>query len=135
MLWLMKDVNLPNVKVGWDAWSPTVEGLSQDEIRQSILKMQPYLVNTIAAQYIRQPRYHYDPSLINYTRQQDLLRATSMTDPEGIIDYKPFIATLRQIGYRGYMVYEMCAVLDGGGSIENLDRNAKEFLKFCQQSK
>jgi sugar phosphate isomerase/epimerase len=131
----MKDVNLPNVKVGWDAWSPTVEGMTTEEIRQSILKIKPYLVNTIAAQYIRQPRYHYNSDLINYTRQDDILRATSMTNPEGIIDYKSFVATLRQIGYRGYIVYEMCAVLDGGGSIENLDRNAKEFMKFLQQEK
>ena len=135
MLWLMKDVNLPNVKVGWDAWSPTVQGMTTEEIRQSILKMKPYLVNTIAAQYVRQPRYHYNSDLINYTRQDDLLRATSMTNPEGIIDYKSFVATLRQIGYRGSIVYEMCAVLDGGGSIENLDRKAREFMKFLQQEK
>jgi sugar phosphate isomerase/epimerase len=135
MLWLMRDVNLPNVKVGWDAWSPTVEGMTQEQIRQSILDMKPYIVNTIAAQYVRMPRYHYNSDLINYTRQEDLLRATSMTDPDGIIDYKTFVATLRQIGYRGYFVYEMCAVLDGGGSIENLDRNAREFLKFCNQAK
>jgi sugar phosphate isomerase/epimerase len=135
MLWLMKDVNLPNVKVGWDAWSPTVEGLAPEEIRQSILKMKPYLVNTIAAQYKRQPRYRYDNDLINYTRQEDVLRATSMAEPEGIIDYKTFIGTLRQIGYRGYIVYEMCAVLDGGGSIENLDKTAQEFLQFVRKCK
>jgi sugar phosphate isomerase/epimerase len=58
-----------------------------------------------------------------------------MTNPEGIIDYKSFVATLRQIGYRGSIVYEMCAVLDGGGSIENLDRKAREFMKFLQQEK
>jgi sugar phosphate isomerase/epimerase len=135
MRWLIKEVNLPNVKVGWDAWSPTLEGLSAEEIRQSILKLQPYIVNTIAAQYRRQPRYHYTPELTNYKRDEDVIRATAMTDPEGIIDYKGFIGTLRDIGYQGYIVYEMCEVLDGGGSIENLDRTAKEFLKFLQQFK
>jgi sugar phosphate isomerase/epimerase len=135
MRWLIKEVNLPNVKVGWDAWSPTLEGLSSEEIRQSILKLQPYIVNTIAAQYRRQPRYHYTPELTNYKRDEDVIRATAMTDPEGIIDYKSFIGTLRDIGYQGYIVYEMCEVLDGGGSIENLDKTAKEFLKFLQQFK
>jgi sugar phosphate isomerase/epimerase len=64
-----------------------------------------------------------------------VLRATAMTDPEGIIDYRTFLSTLHEIGYRGYVVYEMWEVLDGGGSIENLDRTAREFLKFLGECK
>ena len=37
-------VNHPNVKVGWDAWAPTLTGLSSEEIRQSILKLKPYII-------------------------------------------------------------------------------------------
>ncbi len=135
MRWLLDEVNLPNVKAGWDAWSPTLEGLQPEEIRQSILKMKPYIVNTIAAQYKRQPRYRYANELTNYLRQEDVLRATTMTDPEGIIDYKAFLSTLREIGYQGYLVYEMCEVLEGGGSVANLDKTAREFLKFAQEFK
>ena len=135
MSWLLKEVNHPNVKAGWDAWSPTLEKLTPQEIRQSILTMKPFIVNTIAAQYRRHPRFHYVHELTNYERQEDALRATSMLDPEGVIDYKAFIGTLKEIGYRGYLVYEMCEVLNGGGSIENLDKTAKEFLKFAEQSK
>jgi hypothetical protein len=29
----------------------------------------------------------------------------------------------------------MCEVLDGGGSIENLDKTARDFLKFVEQFK
>jgi hypothetical protein len=29
----------------------------------------------------------------------------------------------------------MCEVLEGGGSVENLDKAAKEFLRFLQQCK
>jgi sugar phosphate isomerase/epimerase len=135
MYWLLNEVNMPNVKAGWDAWSPTLEGLTLNEIRQSILKMKPYIVHTIAAQYRRQPRYHYAHELTNYLRQEDVIRAVPMTDPEGIIDYKTFINTLKEIGYQGYIAYEMCEVLDGGGSIENLDRTAKKFLEYVQQFK
>jgi len=135
MSWLMREVNHPNVKVGWDAWSPTLEKLTPAEIHKSILTMKPFLVNTIAAQYRRQPRFHYVHELTNYVRQEDVLRATTMSDPEGIIDYKAFIGTLKEIGYRGYLVYEMCEVLNGGGSIENLDKTAKDFLKFVEQFK
>ena len=135
MSWLIKEVNLPNVMVGWDAWAPTLENLPAEEIRKSILKLKPFIVNTIAAQYRRLPRFHYRPDLINYQRQEDLLCATTMSDPEGIIDYHAFIGALKEIGYQGYLVYEMCAQLDGGGSIENLDRTARDFLRFVEQWK
>jgi len=131
MYWLLNEVNLPNVKAGWDAWSPTLEGLSSEQIRESILKMKPFIVNTIAAQYVRLPRYRYENNLTNYIRQDDVLRAVSMD--KGIIDYKTFINTLREIGYQGYISYEMCEVLEGGGSIDNLDKTAKKFLEYVKQ--
>lgn len=131
MYWLLKEVNMPNVLAGWDAWSPTLEGLSKEEIRQSILKMKPYIVNTIAADYQAHPRFTYENSLTNYSAQQPIMRAMPMG--QGIIDYKTWFATLREIGYQGWVVYEMCEVLDGGGSIENLDKTAKIFLEYMKQ--
>ncbi len=89
MYWLLSEVNLPNVKAGWDAWSPTLEGLTSEQIRESILMMKPFIVNTIAAQYVRLPRYRYDHNLTNYIREEDVLRAVPME--EGIIDYEMFI--------------------------------------------
>ncbi len=131
MYWLLKEVNMPNVLAGWDAWSPTLEGLSSEEIRQSVLKMQPYIVNTIAADYMVQPRFRYEHQLTNYIAHKPVMRAVPMG--EGIIDYETFIGTLKEIGYQGYIVYEMCEVLDGGGSIENLDRTAKKFLEYVER--
>ena len=52
---------------------------------------------------------------------------------EGYIDYKTLINALREIGYQGYITYEMCEVLRGGGSIENLDKSAKTFLNYVKQ--
>ena len=34
---------------------------------------------------------------------------------------------------QGYLVYEMCEVLEGGGSIANLDATAKKFLKYVEK--
>lgn len=133
MFWLLKEVNLPNVLAGWDAWSPTLEGLSPQEIRQSILKLKPFIAHTIAADYVRHPRFHYEHELTNYLRQDDVLRAVPMG--QGIIDYQTFFNTLKEIGYQGYIAYEMCEVLEGGGSIENLDRTAKIFLDYVKQIK
>jgi len=131
MSWMLKEINLPNVMAGWDAWSPTLEGLSPEEMRASVLKMKPFIVNTIAADYIALPRFHYENHLTNYLADTPVMRATAMG--EGIIDYKTFIGALKEIGYRGYIVYEMCEVLEGGGSIENLDKTAIKFLEYVKQ--
>jgi sugar phosphate isomerase/epimerase len=131
MYWLLEEVNMTNVKAGWDAWSPTLQGLNSEQIRESILKMKPFIVNTIAAQYVRLPRFSYEHKLTNYLPQEDVLRAVPME--EGIIDYDMFINTLKEIGYQGYISYEMCEVLKGGGSIENLDKTAKDFLKYIKK--
>ena len=131
MYWLLKEVNLPNVMAGWDAWSPVLEGLSKEELRESILKMKPYLVNTIAADYQAHPRFTYENNLTNYSAQQPVMRAVPMG--QGIIDYKTWFETLKEIGYQGWVVYEMCEVLDGGGSVENLDKTARIFLEYMKQ--
>jgi sugar phosphate isomerase/epimerase len=54
---------------------------------------------------------------------------------EGFLDYVLWINTLKEIGYRGYIAYEMCEVLEGGGSVENLDKAARKFIEFVQQFK
>jgi len=131
MYWLMQDVNMPNVKVGWDAWAPNLQKLSKEEIKASINKLKPYIVMTIAADYVSLPRYRYDNQLTNYFATEPVMRATQMG--RGFIDYDTFFTTLKEIGYQGYLMYEMCEVLEGGGTIENLDYTAKEFLKYIQK--
>lgn len=131
MKWLLDEVNLPNVKAGFDCWSPTLEGLSPEEIRQAVHIMKPYLVHTITADYKELPRYRYDINQTNYTKLQSQMRAVPIG--EGFLDYKNFINALKEIGYQGYIAYEMCEVLEGGGSIENLDRTARKFLEYVKQ--
>lgn len=131
MHWLLEEVNMPNVMAGWDAWSPVLEGLSGEELRESILKMKPFIVNTIAADYVKHPRFNYVNNLTNYKEEQAVMRAMPMG--QGMIDYKTWFDALKEIGYQGWIVYEMCEVLDGGGSIENLDKTAKIFLEYMKQ--
>jgi sugar phosphate isomerase/epimerase len=131
MKWLLDEVNLPNVKAAFDCWSPTLEGLSSGEIRQAIITMKPYIVHTTTADYKELPRYKYELNQTNYTKLQSQMRAVPIG--EGFLDYKTFINTLKEIGYQGYITYEMCEVLEGGGSVENLDRAAKKFLEYVKQ--
>jgi len=131
MHWLLNEVNHPNVMAGWDAWSPSLEGLTSAELSESIHKMKPFIVNTIAADYVKHPRYNYVNNLTNYKSEQAAMRAVPMG--KGIIDYDTWFKTLKEIGYQGWIVYEMCEVLDGGGSIENLDKTARIFLEYMKQ--
>ena len=42
----------------------------------------------------------------------------------------PVLEKLKEIGYDGYVAYEMCSYLRGGGSEENLERYARKFLDY-----
>jgi len=131
MKWLLDEVNLPNVKAAFDCWSPTLEGLTSEEIRKAIRIMKPYIVHTTTADYKELPRYTYELNNTNYVRRESQMRAVPIG--EGFLDYKSFINTLKEIGYQGYITYEMCEVLEGGGSVQNLDKAAKAFLEYVKQ--
>ena len=92
--------------------------------------MAPYLVHTTVADYVRRPRFRYQPALVNYTRETDAVRAVPMG--EGFIDYRGFFRALREGGFRGSIAYEMCSPLRGGGGEENLDRCARRFLEYMR---
>ena len=47
---------------------------------------------------------------------------------EGFIDNEAFFAGLKEGGFDGYVAYEMCSPLRGGGSEENLDAAAGKAL-------
>ncbi len=131
MCWLLDEVNLPNVKAAFDAWTPTLQRLDAKQLRAAVFKMEPYIVHTTAAQYVRLPRYRYEEALINYSRDKTLIRAVPMG--EGIVDYETFFNSLAEIGYQGHVGYEMCAELASGGDIENLDRTARKFLDYVSR--
>jgi len=133
MKWLIEEVNLPNVRAAFDCWSPTLEGLTSEEIKQAIYTMKPYIVHTTTADYKELPRFKYELTHSNYVPAISQMRAVPIG--EGFLDYKTFINTLKEIGYQGYIAYEMCEVLEGGGSVENLDRCAKTFIEYIKQFK
>jgi sugar phosphate isomerase/epimerase len=130
MYWLLKEVDLPNVKAAFDAWAPALQGLSREEMRAAVLKMKPFIVHTTAADYVRLPRYHYEHELTNFLPRDIVVRAVPMG--EGFVDYETFFKGLKEIGYQGYIAYEMCEVLEGGGEVENLDKTAKKFLEYMK---
>jgi sugar phosphate isomerase/epimerase len=131
MKWLLDEVNMPNVMAAFDCWSPTMEGLSSEEIKKAIYTMKPYILHTTCADYEKLPRFRYESGQVNYVPILPENRLVPIG--EGSLDYKTFINTLKEIGYQGYIAFEMCAELKGGGSIENLDKTAKAFLEYVKQ--
>jgi sugar phosphate isomerase/epimerase len=124
------EVDEPNVGTGYDAWAPALQGQSGDAIAQGVRRLNRFIVQTIVADYVVHPRFHYNPALTNYTPVQGEARAVPVG--EGIIDYTSFFAALREVGYTGYVTYEMCSALRGGGRLENLDRYARHFRDWME---
>jgi sugar phosphate isomerase/epimerase len=121
----LREIGEPNCKAMFDAWAPALQGT---DLVAAVKKMGPYIVHTTVADYVLRPRFQYQPQLINYERRTDAVRAVPMG--EGFIDYRGFFQALKEVGYGGYVAYEMCSYLRGGGSEENLDRCARRFLEY-----
>jgi len=70
---------------------------------------------------------------VNYSPVPDVVRAVPMGT--GFIDYAAFLNGLRAGGYPedGWVAYEMCSPLEGGGSEENLDRCAQRFVSWMKE--
>jgi len=128
LLELLHDIDRPNCQLGFDAWSPALRG---ENLFEAARKMAPYTAITTNADYIKMPRFAYQPDLINYQRlQPDMVRAVKFGT--GFIDYSAFFHGLKEGGFKGIATYEMCSPLRGGGSLENLNDYAAEYLTWMK---
>jgi len=129
LLELLADIDRPNCKLGFDAWSPALRG---EDLYEAARRAAPHTVLTTNADYVRLPRFQYQPALVNYQpAAPDLVRAVPFG--EGFIDYTAFFRGLIDGGFDGVATYEMCSPLRGGGGIENLDRCAGRYLAWMRE--
>jgi sugar phosphate isomerase/epimerase len=126
---LLGDINRSNCKLAFDAWSPALRG---EDLYEAAKLAAPHTVITTNADYIQQPRFRYRPELINY---EPVMPANVRAVPFGTggIDYVNFFRGLRDGGFDGIASYEMCSPLRGGGSVDNLDRNARHYLTWMEE--
>ncbi len=128
LLELLADIDRPNCRLGFDAWSPALRG---EDLYEAAKKAAPHAVITTNADYLKVPRYRYRPELVNYEPQPvDWVRAVPFGT--GFIDYAAFFRGLRDGGFDGLAVFEMCSPLRGGGSLENLDACATAYLEWMR---
>jgi sugar phosphate isomerase/epimerase len=122
---LLNQVNEPNCRAGFDAWAPALHGA---DLTQAAILMAPLTVHTTVADYVKRPRYKYDPAMVNYRAQLPFIQAVPMG--EGFIDYPGFFAALKEGGFNGTIAYEMCSPLLHGSDMQTLDRYARHFLEY-----
>src|SRR5919199_2366348 len=129
----LREVDHPHCRACFDAWSPALHGLNGADLAEAARVMAPLTAHTTIADYVRRPRFRYEPGLVNYTPEPDVVRAVPMG--EGFVDYQEFLSGLREGGYPddGWAAYEMCSPLAGGGSEENLDRCARRFVAWMAE--
>ena len=125
---LLDDIDHPNCKAMFDPWAPALHG---DDLYECAKALAPRMVQTTLADYQRLRRYGYMPGLVNYRQTPDMVRAVPLG--QGFIDNDAFFAGLRAGGFDGYVAYEMCSPLRGGGSEANLDEAATISLKRIQE--
>jgi len=129
LLELLGDVDRPNCKLGFDAWSPALRG---ENLYETARRLAPHTVITTNADYVRLPRFRYRPEVVNYERTQpDLVRAVRFG--EGSLDYRAFFQGLRDGGFDGWANYEMCSPIRGGGTAENLDAYASHYVRWMRE--
>ena len=129
LLELLHDVDRPNCKLGFDAWSPALRG---EDLYNAARLAAPHTAITTNADYVRLPQFRYRPELVNYEPAgPDLVRAVPFGT--GFIDYAAFFRGLRDGGFDGLATYEMCSPVRGGGALENLDQYARTYVQWMRE--
>jgi sugar phosphate isomerase/epimerase len=123
---LIADIDRPNCRLGFDAWSLALRG---EDLYEAARRMAPMAVITTNADYIQIPRARYRADLENY-EPMDLPMVKAVPFGDGFIDYEAFFRGLRDGGFDGVATYEMCAPLRGGGTMQNLDRCGRQYLEW-----
>lgn len=78
LLELLHDIDRPNCKLAFDAWSPALRGEDLFEVAR---RMAPHVAMTTNADYVRLKRFAYEPALVNYrSLEPDLVRAVPFMD-------------------------------------------------------
>lgn len=128
LLDLLAEVDHPQLRVVFDA--PTLVEQKED-LRQAVLAMGDLIVHSHLSDFADRPHFTYDPGNVRYLPEQPLHPAVPIG--QGVTDYETFVRALAEVGYQGALSYEMCSPLVGGGSMENLDRCARESLAYLRE--
>jgi sugar phosphate isomerase/epimerase len=125
---LLAEVDRPNITPMYDCWSPYLRG---EDVVAGAARLAPRMQCTTVADYVVLRRWKYLPNVVNYAPiQPPAVLAVPMG--EGELPYEAFLRALQAHGYDGWVTYEMCSPIRGGGGRANLESYARTFLKFMR---
>ena len=125
LLDLLADIGHDSAKVILDAPYIVTFG---EPIRETVLKFGDRIVLSHLTDFLRRPRHRYDSSTVMFHEGGEEM--VGVTPGDGPTDFREFVSALKEVGFTGWLSYEMCSPLVGGGSEENLDRNATKTLEY-----
>lgn len=126
---LLAEVDRPNLVPMFDCWSPFLRGEDVVAAATTLAARMPF---TTVADYKRLRRWTYLPALVNYAAcEPPAVLAVPMG--EGDLPYEAFLHALLAQGFEGWVTYEMCSPLRGGGAIANLQSYARTFLDYMRR--
>lgn len=123
LLEIVKEVGSRNLGIVLDAPLLVERG---EDIAESVGKCGDLIVHTHTSDY----RYVYGREPGDYFTYRRVMAVKMGT---GVVDYRTFVEALRDVGFEGYLSYEMCCRLEGGPSEKNLDYLARGALEYSRQ--
>jgi sugar phosphate isomerase/epimerase len=127
---LLAEVDRPNIVPMYDCWSLYLRG---EDVAAGAAQLARRMQFTTVADYVTLPRWKYLPQHVNYTASEPpAVLAVPMG--EGELPYDSFFNALRSHGYDGWVSYEMCSPIRGGGSLDNLKAYARRFLEYMART-
>jgi sugar phosphate isomerase/epimerase len=126
---LLSEVDRPNIVPMFDCWSPFLRGEDVVAAAAALASRMPF---TTVADYKVLRRWKYLPDIVNYAAcEPPAVLAVPMG--EGDLPYEGFLNALQANGFDGWITYEMCSPLRGGGSLTNLETCARGFLEYMRR--
>jgi 3-dehydroshikimate dehydratase len=123
ILALVREVDSPRLRVILDAPLLVERG---EDLCASVRRFGDLIAHTHTSDY----RYVYGRDPGDYFTFR---RVMAVPLGSGVVDYEAFIRSLAEVGFTGYLSYEMCCSLEGGSSEDNLDRLAKRALEYTKK--
>jgi sugar phosphate isomerase/epimerase len=68
LVWLVKEICHPNLKLAFDAWAPFLQGLRDEALKRAVEAAGPWIAWTTVADYAVQPRFRYDAQRVGAGR-------------------------------------------------------------------
>jgi len=126
---IVRQVERPNLIPMLDCWTVHLRGEPMvDSVKAAVARMR----FTTVADYVVLPRSRYLGEYVNYVEQKP---AAVLAVPmgEGDLDYSTFFRALEKGGFDGWVSFEMCSPVRGGGALANLEHYARAFVAYMKR--